>query len=123
MLLCNAAGIYLGMLTCRLLEVKEYDWGGNPANTPKKVKTKVISALKKGVVVEPFYWDVFSSGKRFFAVVLLGILIEIVEVNAFFLKFVLWIPPPNKLNVLRLILWFLIGLPALRESYQFATDR
>lgn len=59
----------------------------------------------------------------FFAVCLLITLIEIVELNAFFLKFVLWIPPPHYLNILRLILWFFIGMPAIRESYQFATQR
>ena len=120
---CNAAGIYLGIKTCRYLEVKEYDWAGNP---PKR---NVMVALRKGVrqlspkQFDPFHWDVFSSGKRFLIICLLVVLIEIVELNAFFLKFVLWIPPPHYLNVLRLILWFFIGMPAIRESYQFATQR
>lgn len=129
-LVCNAAGIYLGIKTCRFLEVKEYDWGGNPANTPQKIKDartskdKIVRAIKKqSAIIDPFHWDVFSSGKRFFAVALLVVLIEIVELNAFFLKFVLWIPPPHKINILRLILWFFMGMPALRESYQFATER
>lgn len=121
---CNAAGIYLGIKTCRFLEVKEYDWAGG-----SRKNGKYISALKKGVrqlspqQFDPFHWDVLSSGKRFFAVCLLITLIEIVELNAFFLKFVLWIPPPHYLNILRLILWFFIGMPAIRESYQFATQR
>jgi len=123
-LVCNAAGIYLGIKTCRYLEVKEYDWAGNP----RPPKRKVMTALRNGVrqlspqQFDPFHWDVLSSGKRFFAVCLLIVLIEIVELNAFFLKFVLWIPPPHYLNVLRLILWFFIGMPAIRESYQFATQ-
>lgn len=41
------------------------------------------------------------------------------EVNAFFLKYVLWIPPRNPLNTFRLALLFLLALPAAREYYEF----
>ena len=39
--------------------------------------------------------------------------------NAFFLKYVLWIPPLNPLNTYRLILLFLGALPATKEYYEF----
>lgn len=42
-----------------------------------------------------------------------------VEVNVFFLKYALWVPPPNPLNVARLVLWLLVGAPAVREYYEF----
>ena len=121
-LVCNAAGIYLGIKTCRFLEVKEYNWAGTEGTVAPTRKGKMVLAIRNNVPIEPFDWDVLSSGKRFFAVCLLIALIEVVELNAFFLKFVLWIPPPHYLNILRLILWFLMGMPALRECYQFATD-
>ena len=44
------------------------------------------------------------------------------ELNAFYLKFLLWIPVHNYLNVLRLFYYFLICLPAVREAYQFMVD-
>jgi len=36
-------------------------------------------------------------------------------VHAFFLKFVLWIPPTNPLNTIRLLILFLSALPATKE--------
>jgi len=50
------------------------------------------------------------------------IVVLFVELNAFFLKFVLWIPPPHPVNVARLVLWWSIGLAGTREFYQWATD-
>jgi phosphatidylserine synthase 2 len=41
------------------------------------------------------------------------------QVNAFFLKYVLWIPPLNPLNTYRLCLLFLSALPATKEYYTF----
>jgi phosphatidylserine synthase 2 len=41
------------------------------------------------------------------------------QVNAFFLKYVLWVPPLNPLNTYRLILLFLLALPATKEYYTF----
>ena len=42
-----------------------------------------------------------------------------VQVNAFFLKYVLWIPPLNPLNTYRLLLLALLALPATKEYYTF----
>lgn len=39
--------------------------------------------------------------------------------NAFFLKYVLWIPPLNPLNTYRLVLLFMAALPAMKEYYTF----
>ncbi len=39
--------------------------------------------------------------------------------NAFFLKFILWIPPLNPLNTLRLLVLFLAALPTAKEYYAF----
>ncbi len=41
------------------------------------------------------------------------------QVNVFFLKYALWIPPTNPLNTYRLLLWFLCALPGIREYYEF----
>lgn len=44
------------------------------------------------------------------------------EANAFFLKFVLWIPPNNNLNLVRLAFWLPFGAHVLREFHEFVTD-
>lgn len=47
----------------------------------------------------------------------------VVEVNVFFLKYALWVPPTNPLNTARLVLWLLVGAPAVREYYEFIEVR
>lgn len=39
------------------------------------------------------------------------------EVNAFFLKYLLWVPPESELNVYRLVLWVFLSGPAVNEIY------
>lgn len=46
-----------------------------------------------------------------------------VELNTFFLKFCLWIPPRNPLIVYRLVLWWLIAIPTIREYNTYLQDR
>lgn len=41
------------------------------------------------------------------------------DLNVFFLKFALWVPPRDRLNTARLVLWFLLALPAAAEYYEF----
>jgi phosphatidylserine synthase 2 len=38
------------------------------------------------------------------------------------LKYLLWIPPLNPLNSYRLILWFFLAAPAIREYYEFISN-
>ncbi len=44
------------------------------------------------------------------------------EVNAFFMKYVLWIPPRNMLNTYRLFVFFAMVIPAVNEYYYYVTD-
>jgi phosphatidylserine synthase 2 len=44
------------------------------------------------------------------------------ELNCFYLKYLLWVPPEHLLNTYRLILLFLFALPGAREVYQYISD-
>jgi len=66
-----------------------------------------------------FHWAMVRSPKRLLQSLGLVAVFLLVEVNAFFLKYVLWIPALNPLNTYRLCLWFLLGIPAAREYYIF----
>jgi hypothetical protein len=37
-----------------------------------------------------YEWSVFSSVRRFFMVAMMIVMMEVVEMNGFFLKYVLW---------------------------------
>jgi phosphatidylserine synthase 2 len=56
-------------------------------------------------------------------VLFLCVVFMMVELNTFFLKFCLWIPPRNPLVVYRLILWWLIAIPTIREYNSYLQDR
>jgi len=105
-LLCNYTGFWLGLKVCDYFRMKPLNW---------------IARVKPDV--EEYKWEILSSWKRLFAVLVLVFVFSMVELNAFFLKFVLWIPPPHPINVVRLIIWWFIGQPGMREYYQWVTDK
>lgn len=69
-----------------------------------------------------YNWDIFSSFKRFWSVLVVLLSAELVELSAFFIKYVLWIPPESSLNTWRLFLWFFLAIPSVREWYQYIID-
>jgi len=68
---------------------------------------------------EKYEWEIFSSLRHFGASLILLAAVSVVDLNAFFLKFLLWIPPRNLLNTYRLTIWFLTSIPSIREWYQY----
>jgi len=102
--LCNAIGLYTGLATVRFFQGKTYNWTG--LQTPLQFVTPRS--------VEPLRWNLVDSPTRFLQCCLL-----LTFALAFFLKFVLWVPPQNLLNTYRLLLGFLYCIPAVREYYIF----
>jgi phosphatidylserine synthase 2 len=125
-LLCNAAGLFLGMWTARWLELKSFDWTGREASSPTPAGP--LSQLSKlAYQLRPqsftrYEWRVVQGPTHLLAVVCLILMMETLELNAFFLKFVLYIPPASPYNVYRLVFWFALSLPATREYYAYAAD-
>ena len=68
-------------------------------------------------------WHPLLGPWRFIQVLSLCIVFLTVELNTFFLKFCLWIPPRNPVIVYRLILWWLIAIPTIREYNSYLQDR
>jgi hypothetical protein len=68
-------------------------------------------------------WHPLLGPWRFIQVLSLCIIFLTVELNTFFLKFCLWIPPRNPVIVYRLILWWLIAIPTIREYNSYLQDR
>lgn len=94
-----------------------------------------------------FEWKSTSSPKNYFGVIGLMIVVNIpsdllehsswllisgtffllfqalqCELNCFYLKYLLWVPPEHPLNTYRLTLMFLFSLPAARDVYQYLMD-
>ena len=41
------------------------------------------------------------------------------ELNTFYVKYVLWVPPPNFLNLVRLMFYLLGGAVGMREAFEY----
>ncbi|PWZ18288.1 CDP-diacylglycerol--serine O-phosphatidyltransferase 2 [Zea mays] len=122
-LICNWFGIWAGMHTVRHFDGKTYEWVG--LSRQRSIMGKVKRSLSQ---FTPAQWDKdqwhpFMGPLRFIQVLFLCVVFMTVELNTFFLKFCLWIPPRNPLVVYRLILWWLIAIPTIREYNSYLQDR
>ncbi|KAA3476703.1 CDP-diacylglycerol--serine O-phosphatidyltransferase 1-like [Gossypium australe] len=102
--------IWAGMHTVRYFDGKTYEWVG-------------ISRQPNIIGKDKDEWHPLLGPMRFVHVLSLCIVFLTVELNTFFLKFCLWIPPRNPVVVYRLILWWLIAIPTIREYNSYLQDR
>ncbi|TYI63230.1 hypothetical protein E1A91_D09G005500v1 [Gossypium mustelinum] len=120
---CNWFGIWAGMHTVRYFDGRTYEWVGISR------QPNIIGKVKRTLgQFTPAQWDKdewhpLLGPWRFIQVLSLCIVFLTVELNTFFLKFCLWIPPRNPVIVYRLILWWLIAIPTIREYNLYLQDR
>jgi hypothetical protein len=113
----NMLGMCLGRVTLWLLESKEYDWSGRRGM--KMGYFRLALNQFTPFSWEQYHWEVFSSFKRFGEIVFAMVLCLITELNAFFMLTTLSIPKESNFNSYRLLLVFLIGIPAAAEVSVF----
>lgn len=112
--ICNWIGIATGMWTVRYFKSKQYNWRGISQ------QPSLIAKAKRGLLqftphsFDDFRWQAFSSPKRCLQCFFPAAIILLFEVNHFFLKYELWVPPINPLNTIRLSLLFLMALPGMK---------
>lgn len=118
----NFIGIFVGMKLCDYFAFKTYSWRQIDDIPTYRGKLARMTKQFTPHSYTPFDWQPTKSLKGFFAIVTIVALELLCEVNAFYLKYLLWIPVESNINVYRLILMFLMALPATREAYQFVND-
>lgn len=64
-------------------------------------------------------WKPLVSFRYLVGVVVLLASLAAIELNAFFLKYLLWVPPPHHLNFWRVVFWWLLGCAGTREWYHW----
>ncbi|KAF8329460.1 phosphatidyl serine synthase-domain-containing protein [Cantharellus anzutake] len=118
-LICNWAGISLGMRTCAYFEVKRYVWRGfRETRGIRKKSARVVKQLTPQSWTT-FKWEGTRSFVGYVAVVSLLTTFLVAELNVFYLKALLWMGPEHKFVIARLAGMFLCALPATRELYQY----
>ena len=121
--MCNFFGISLGMMTVRFFEGRFYDWMGTKDSKGLSGKVRQGLQLFTPATWDSYIWNPTSSPLRFTQCAFVVLVCLVFELNAFFLKFVLWIPPPHLLNHIRLALWFGISNVSTSEYYVFITSK
>ncbi|KAK3086994.1 hypothetical protein FSP39_000129 [Pinctada imbricata] len=122
-LICNGLGIWLGMQICKVLEMRNYHWESikDIHSTTGKIRRAVLQFT-------PVSWtnlkwlDPKSSSMRVVAVCILIVIWQLSELNTFFLKHILDIPPSHPINVWRLIIICSMTAPTIRQYYVYVTD-
>ncbi|KAI9919631.1 hypothetical protein PsorP6_017649 [Peronosclerospora sorghi] len=117
----NLLGMCLGRWTLWLLESKEYDWSGRRGRNKLGYVRLALSQFTP-FRWEQYHWEVFSSFKRFAEILFAMIMCLVTEVNAFFMLTTLSLPKESRFNSYRLLLLFLLGIPAAAEYYEFITN-
>ncbi|KAI9227441.1 MAG: phosphatidyl serine synthase-domain-containing protein [Piptocephalis tieghemiana] len=121
-LVCNWLGIYLGMKTCEYFEMKQYSWRGIKDIPTYKGKLRRSVQQFTPHSWTKFEWRALENWRNYFGVIGLLFTALVCELNAFYLKYLLWIPPVHWINVLRLVIFFLCSIPGVRELYQYMSD-
>lgn len=119
----NALGIWLGALTCKYFEMKNYKWINriNPGEKGANFMKKFLNYFTPNYWVR-HEWDIFSSTKRFYSVLWFCVHMLLVDLSHFFSKYILWLPVDHYLLAIRINLWGLLGIVCAREYYEYITN-
>ncbi|RXG51919.1 Phosphatidylserine synthase 2, partial [Armadillidium vulgare] len=121
-LLCNGLGIYFGLKTLNYFTMKTYHWRGLWNIPTYRGKLRRIFGQFGPYVWVSYDWKPLSSLGRWFTTLAIIAIFLLTELNTFYLKFVLWIPPGHWINLIRLILILPWGAVAIREVFQYLDD-
>ncbi|KAB5538128.1 hypothetical protein DKX38_015661 [Salix brachista] len=117
------SSIWAGMHTVGYFDGRTYEWVGISRQPNIMGRVKRTLGQFTPAQWDKDEWHPLLGPWRFIQVLSLCIVFLTVELNTFFLKFCLWVPPRNPVIVYRLILWWLIAIPTTREYNSYLQDR
>lgn len=99
--------------------MKTYNWLGAPRGAAPPASAGWLARLRAQLAPpgRPSAWAVARSPVRAAALAALFALGQLVDLNAFFLKYMLHVEVESPLNKVRLCLWGLVAIAALRDAY------
>lgn len=102
--------------------MREYNWMGFSEIRSTKGKLRRLINQFTPFSWTKYKWEMFSSFSRLVHVVFAMSMYLVIKANSFFVKFVLYIPPLSMFNTLRLLMIWLVALPAFREYYEYTIN-
>ncbi|GFR70841.1 phosphatidylserine synthase [Elysia marginata] len=121
-LLCNGGGIYVGMKTLNWLSMKPYHWRGMWNIPTYSGKLKRLAEQFTPYSWTDYDWKPTASLKRWLAMLGVISMFLLAELNTFYLKYVMWVPPEHYLCLGRLAFFLFMGAAAMREVFQYLDD-
>ncbi|CAG0884763.1 unnamed protein product [Cyprideis torosa] len=121
-LVCNGLGIFVGLIILNKFSMHRYCWRGLWKISSYRGKLRRIIAQFGPYSWTDFEWKPTSSLGRWISVLSITLLFLITELNTFYLKFVLWIPADNNLNLIRMFCMLFWGAVGIREIFQYLDD-
>jgi phosphatidylserine synthase 2 len=100
---CNMIGIYLADFVLTITGATKFNFFDRGFLSTRKSKSENFKAI--------------------FSVCLLTILISLIDLNFFFLKFVLYFPTTHPVCYVRTLLWVLISIPGAWELYRWSSQK
>lgn len=124
-IVCNGGGIFMGWLTCRMFEVKQYYWG--VGDDPRSQSGKFSALSRSAEQLTPYSWssykwEIFSSSKNFVTTIWYIAFVYFVDLSYFYLKFLLWIPPSHWIFFIRIFFWAFFAIASTREYYEYVSS-
>lgn len=118
-LICNGLGIWLGSIVCNYFDMKNYKW--IIRNNNKIINMSFLDYFQPNIWVK-HDWNIFSSTKRFLAVLWYIVFLNLVDLSNFFLKYLLYLPPSHYIMHVRIYIWGLLAMMSTREYYEYLTN-
>ncbi|XP_039267130.2 phosphatidylserine synthase 2-like [Styela clava] len=118
-IVCNGLGIYFGLKCLKYLSVKEYKWQGLWHIPSYRGKVRRVVGQFSPYSWVKFQWKPTENLFRWLLVSFQMLMILLAELNTFYLKFVLWMPPDHPFVLTRLVFFWLWGGVAVREMYDY----
>ena len=115
---CNLAGIVIGLWLCNRFNMKHFDWRTAPPSWGSFLSSRV-----KFSSFEIYSWPPFLSDVRTYGL-LLGYIatVQLVDLNVFFLKYLLVLPTSHPIVVARTIFLGVVAASGTRDYYEYLTN-
>jgi phosphatidylserine synthase 2 len=117
---CNLLGIICGFYVCHCFQMKKYEWQGISKIKTRRGQVKRLLGQFMPMTVEKA--PGLRSMKGLFSVFLIASGVALVDLSAFLFKALLWLEPPHKFNLVRILIWWLLGIIAIREFYSYVGE-
>jgi len=104
----------MGYYFLKFFKMKKYNFFYKISKKESEIEVEKKLDEKEGEI-----WKPLAKFRYFFATGVILVMLAQIELNAFFIKFVLWIRANHWLNLLRIIFFWLHGCVATSELYRW----